>query len=249
MKTQATRLLLAGATASAFALFTSTSQAQSGTGSLAGWNVLGDAITLNGSITVTTAFLDGAGDAAGNLSGNPAADVAAIESAAGIVPFGLDLPPDHFATEGSLVGQSFTAAAGQVLSFDWSFATRDDLFPDHAFVVIDGRLTTLATTAKPGGGLRSFAHTVARTGQVRLTSGVVDTDDFNGVSSLSIGNLQLGAVAAPVPEPSTWALFGAGLGVLGWFARRPGFSVANLRDRVPAHRRIRCGSGPCPAAS
>ena len=108
MKTQATRLLLAGATASAFALFTSTSQAQSGTGtgtgSLAGWNVLGDAITLNGSITITTAFLDGAGDAAGNLSGSPAADVAVIESAAGIAPFGLDLPPDHFATEGSLVG-------------------------------------------------------------------------------------------------------------------------------------------------
>ena len=106
MKTQATRLLLAGATASAFALFTSTSQAQSGTGtgSLAGWNVLGDAITLNGSITITTAFLDGAGDAAGNLSGSPAAAVAVIESAAGIAPFGLDLPPDHFATEGSLVG-------------------------------------------------------------------------------------------------------------------------------------------------
>ena len=211
--------------------------------------MLGDAITLNGSITITTAFLDGAGDAAGNLSGSPAADVAAIESAAGIAPFGLDLPPDHFATEGSLVGQSFTAAAGQVLSFDWSFATRNDLFFDHAFVVIDGRLTTLATTAKPGGGLQSFAYTVARTCQVMLAFGVDDMTTFTGVSSLSIGNLQLGAVAAPVPEPSTWALFGAGLGVLGWFARRPRFSGANLQDRARAHRRIRCGSGPCPAAS
>ena len=136
-----------------------------------------------------------------------------------------------------------------MLGFDWSFATRDDLFFDHAFVVIDGRLTTLATTAKPGGRLQNFGYTFAQAGQVTLAFGVVDTDDFNGVSSLSIGNLQLGAVAAPVPEPSTWALFGAGLGVLGWFARRPRFSGANLPDRARAHRRIRCGSGPCPAAS
>lgn len=30
----------------------------------------------------------------------------------------------------------------------------------------------------------------------------------------------IGTVAAPIPEPGTYALMAAGLGVLGWFARR-----------------------------
>jgi PEP-CTERM motif len=221
MKTH-TKHLIASAGVALLAALGGNAHAQVSTGTLTGWSVLGDAVTQGGAITVTTAFLDAAGDQAHNLSGNSAALISDVETAAGVAPFALDLPVDHYGTEGSVVSQSFTAAAGQALNFEWSFATFDDTYLDHAFVVIGGELFTLATTAQPGGGLQSFSHTFAQGGQVTLAFGVVDTDDVDGVSSLSISNLQLGTVAAPVPEPQTYALMLAGLGLLAGVARRRG---------------------------
>ena len=213
---------IAGAARALLSAFGGNALAQVGTDTLVGWNVLGDAVSQGGAITVTTAFLDGGGDEARNLSGNSAEPIGAVEAAAGVAPFALDLPVGHAGTEGSVVSQSFTATAGQTLNFEWSFATVEDTFLDHAFVVIGGELFTLATTAKPGGGLQSFSHSFAQGGLATLAFGVVDTDDFNGVSSLSIGKLQLGTVTAPIPEPETWTLMLAGLGLLATAARRRG---------------------------
>ena len=219
MKTH-TKHLIAGASLALLAALGGNAHAQVSTGTLVGWSVLGDAVTQGGAITVTTAFLDGAGDEAHNLSGNSAALIGDVEAAAGVAPFALDLPVDHYGTEGSVVSQSFAAVAGQTLSFDWSFATFEDKYLDHAFVVIGGELFTLATTAQPGGSLQSFSYSFAQGGQATLAFGVVDTDDVDGVSSLSIRNLQLGTVTAPVPEPQTYALMLAGLGLLAGVARR-----------------------------
>jgi hypothetical protein len=215
-----TNQLLAVTALGLSALFGNLAHAQASTGSLSGWSVLGDAIAQNGAITLTTAYLDGGADAAHNLSGTSAAYIVDVETAAGVAPFALDLPPDHYAYEGSLVSQSFAATAGQMLSFDWAFTTWEDLYLDHAFVVIGGNVFTLATTAQPGGSSQSFKYTVGATGPLSLAFGVVDTDDVDGVSLLRVSSLQLSTVTAPVPEPSTWALFAGGLGLIGWFGRR-----------------------------
>ena len=213
---------IAGATLALLSAFGGNAHAQVGTDTLVGWNVLGDAVSQGGAITVTTAFLDGGDDGARNLSGISAEPIGAVEAAAGVAPFALDLPVAHAGTEGSVVSQSFTAAAGQTLSFDWSFATVEDTFLDHAFVAIGGKLFTLATTAQPGGSLQSFSYSFAQGEPATLAFGVVDTDDFNGVSSLSIGKLQLSTLTAPVPEPETWALLLAGLSLLAGTAQRRG---------------------------
>ena len=214
--------LIAGAGLALLVTLGGNAHAQVGTDTLVGWNVLGDAVSQGGAIILTTAFLDGGGDEARNFSGNSAAPIGDVEAAAGVAPFTLDLPVAHIGREGSVVSQSFTAAAGQTLSFDWSFATFEDTFLDHAFVVIGGELFTLATTAQPGGSLQSFSYSFAHGGLATLAFGVVDTDDFNGVSSLSIGKLQLSTVTAPVPEPETYALMLAGLAMLAGVARRRG---------------------------
>jgi PEP-CTERM motif len=221
MKTNTQRLLAAASFALA-SLFGSAAHAQVSTGTLTGWGVFGDVVSRFGAITLTTAYLDGdvAGDQPFNLSGNSPIAIGDLETAAGVAPYALDLSAAEYGTEGSLVKQSFAAVAGQTLSFDWSFGTLDTLFQDRAFVVIDGEVITLATANAPGGSTQSFSRTFAQSGNVTLSFGVIDTVDYLGVSSLAISNLALGDVAAPVPEPSTWALFGGGLALLGWHSRR-----------------------------
>ena len=118
-----TKQLHAAAALAACALTGNSANAQATTDTLAGWSVYGDAISQGGAITVTTAFLDGDSDAPHNLSGNSAIDIAALETTAGVAPFALDPSSAQFGTEGSLVGQSFAAVAGQTLTFDWSFGT------------------------------------------------------------------------------------------------------------------------------
>ncbi len=189
--------------------------AQAGTASLAGWQATGDVVAQGGAITLTTAYLDGAGDQPFNLSGTSAVDYSALAAAAGLPVQALDVG-GQFVFEGSLVSQSFSVAAGQQLRFDWAFSSRETDFLDHAFVVLDGRLHTLATTAQPGAATQGFSAGFAQAGTVTLAFGVADTEDVLGVSSLTITNLAVSAV----PEPATSALLLAGLGLLATAARR-----------------------------
>ena len=212
-----TRRLLAAASLAALALTSNPANAQATTDSLAGWTAIGDAVAQGGTITLTTAYLDGASDQPSNLSGTSAVDIGTLESAAGVAPYALDLSAAEYGTEGSLVGQSFAAVAGQTLSFDWSFGTLETLFQDHAFVVINGQVFTLATAGAPGAASQSFSYTFAQSGTATLAFGVIDTVDYLGVSSLNIGNLQL---TAPVPEPSTYAMLLAGLSLIGFLSQR-----------------------------
>src|SRR6266568_723370 len=149
--------------------------AQAATDSLAGWSVDGDVVSQSGAITLTTAYLDGGGDQPANLSGNSAVDIGTLESAAGVPLYGLDLSAEEYGTEGSLIGQSFAATAGQTLSFDWSFSTLETMFQDRAFVVIDGQVITLATVSAPGAATQSFSYTFAQSGTSTLSFGVIDT--------------------------------------------------------------------------
>ncbi|MBT9488375.1 MAG: PEP-CTERM sorting domain-containing protein [Rubrivivax sp.] len=176
-------------------------------GAQAAWQTHGDAVDLGGSLTLTTAYsAPGDPDTAFNLSGIAAVDIGVVEALAGLPAYALDLG-DEAGTEGSLAGQSFNVAAGDTLSFNWAFSSQDADFLDHAFVVLGGQLSTLATTAQPGSAQNSFSHTFTGAGLVTLALGVVDTTDYLGVSTLNISALQI----SPVPEPASALLWLAGL--------------------------------------
>jgi hypothetical protein len=213
MKSLITHLALAAALAAGAA----GAQAQATTASLAGWTTLGDAVAQAGAISLTTAYLDGFTDQPLNLSGNSAAYISLVEAGAGLPAYALDLAFPDDGQEGSLVAQSFAVAAGDTLSFTWSFSTVEDVFQDHAFAVVNGTLFTLATRSAPGLASQAFSFTFTGAGTATLALGVVDTGDVLGVSTLTLSNL---AVTAAVPEPATPLLWLAGLGLLGAAARR-----------------------------
>lgn len=174
----------------------------------AGWSAVGDVAAPSSQWQLTTAFVaPDDPDAPFNLSGVAAVDVGTIESAAGLPAYALDLVAQP-ASEGSFVWRSFGVAAGDRLLADWRFTSLDSDFDDHAFVVIDGVATTLATRSAPGAdGLQRYEHVFAAAGTVQVGFGVVDTGDFVGVSTLTLQGVQV----SPVPEPGSAGLLAAGL--------------------------------------
>lgn len=212
--TSKTRQLIAAAT---LALLAGGASAQADTGSLSGWTVLGDVVAQAGALVLTTAYAEpGDPDQPFNLSGTSAADIALVEAAGGLPAFALDLPEPEYGREGSLVTQSFAVAAGDTLRYSFTFSTLEDAFEDHAFMVLNGQVMTLATRSFPGLPQATHEYTFAGAGVATLSFGVVDTGDVLGVSTLSISGLSVTAV----PEPATLALWLAGLGLLGATARR-----------------------------
>jgi hypothetical protein len=208
---------------------------------LAGWSTAGDASAqaANASdpthLWLTTASTDYQDDAdsglpagARNASGTAATYTGApggLEDFAGVPLGAFDDAVNGAAYEGSAASQSFTAAAGSRLSFDWDFGTLDPR-ADAAFVVIDGRIFTLATSAdatRPGTdgnathtGWTSFSGVLAGSGAHTVTFGVVDIGDYDDTSTLAVSGVDVSAV----PETSTAALLLAGAGVLAMIGRR-----------------------------
>lgn len=236
------KTLVRSASLVALCLAASGAQAAINNGSfagLAGWGALGDVSVQGARAWLTTASLDYEDDypqAAGafNLSGAAAVEMWSpvnVESWMNIAPGSLD--PDVAngiaAYEGSGLQQSFSAAAGETLSFSWQMFSNEmpDAGADYAFVVIDGTRFDLgsvavanAATATFGfsfeSGLASFSYTFAQSGQHSLAFGVVDVYDSSVTTALAIGNVEI----APVPEPEQYALFLAGLGLIGAAVRR-----------------------------
>jgi len=177
------------------------------------WTLLGDVQRTGDALALTTAY-DDADEGPFNLSGTAAAWIDQVEAAAGVAQGALDLP-DEPAYEGSLARTTFTVAAGDTLSFNWSFSTLETLFQDRAFAVVNGQLFTLATRAGAVPGSGTFSITFASPGTATLAVGVVDTGDVLGVSSLNVQNVTL----APVPEPAGWALWLGGAALLAGVGR------------------------------
>jgi hypothetical protein len=182
--------------------------------------------------TASAGFEDDSPLAAGalNRSGNAAAAVGTVDGVEVFVglPIGSidpDAPNGLMAYEGSAARQTFSAAAGDTLSFRWNFGTSDG-FEDYAFVIVDGQLSRLAGPVDailPGTlgnafqtGEQTFSLGLSAAGSHTVSFGVVDVGDYNLTSTLAVSNVQVTAV----PEPTGLVLLVAGLGVLGGVLRR-----------------------------
>ncbi len=130
---------------------------------------------------------------------------------------------------GSAIKQTFTANAGDILTFDWNFLKKeepDPIFNDFAFVSVNS-LSTLASPLKSSlvpfsnvdqqfdqqTKFQSSSFTIPNTGTYALGLGVVNVTDTSGDSGLLVDNVSL----KPIPEPSsvlgtlTLGALGAGL--------------------------------------
>jgi len=189
------------------------------TGDFTGWTTLGE------TSIETSAFGSGPtqGTSQASLSTEGAAFAGSIiEEFLGLDPGSLDnlgtsldfLPfPGGVASQGSAIRQTFTANAGDLLTFDWNFLTNDpSLFPtfnDFSFVSISS-LSDLASTTFPAvispmtrffqeTGFQPFSFTIPTTGTYTLGIGVTDWRDTTKDSVLLVDNVQL----ASVPEPTS----------------------------------------------
>ena len=235
------QILSTGLSAIALALAAGSVHAQvtnGGFNGLAGWSTSGDAASIGGNHLVLTNALDGGDDADGvnrNVSGNaPTPAAGDLENFVGIAPGALDVDAANGvqAMEGSAALQTFTAAAGSRLTFQWNLATTetstDPSVADIAFIVIDGQLITLAntlaaTSATGGGdyatqtGWTDWSTTLASGGTHTIAFGIIDEGQWIDTSALSVSDV---GVASSVPESSGLAMLAAGLGLLGVQARR-----------------------------
>ncbi len=236
----------AALSAIALALAAGSANAQIANGNfngLGGWSTAGDAasVAAGGShLVLTNAYADGSDDADGidrNLSHqNPwptGGGDGSLEQFVGVAGGAFDPDPADFvqAIEGSAASQTFTVAGGSHLSFQWDLATTqtdgDPTLADVAFVVIDGKVITLAntlaaTSALAGGdyatetGWADWSTTLAGAGSHTIAFGVVDVGSASNTSALSV----TGVSVSSVPESSTLTMFGAGLGLLAMLQRR-----------------------------
>jgi LPXTG-motif cell wall-anchored protein len=205
---------------------------------LTGWTTYGDVSTQgnapagNSKLFITNAGLEADEfNAAGGLIGpfNASGKAAVLAGITGGLetssgnPIGLFDGFGLSAVEGSAASQTFSALAGDTFSFVWNFGTRETAL-DHAFVVIDGVLTSLNSAVNPTTpgsandlfqtGYLSFSSTFTKSGVHTVSFGVVDLNDNAVRSSLAIDQVQISAV----PEADARLLLLVGLGGLGGLA-------------------------------
>jgi hypothetical protein len=175
---------------------------------LTAWLASGDALVSASSAKVTTAYSDE------NPLAGVALDIAALE-------LQLNTPSGTLgfnAYEGSALSQSFNFAASTSLSFNWTLGTDvfDAGFADFAFVLVDGTLLLPLANVTAAELSGAFNYTFSA-GAHTLAFGVVDVNDYTGVSTLSVANVNL--ASGSVPEPGSLGLMLAGLGLLVWRAQ------------------------------
>lgn len=131
----------------------------------------------------------------------------------------------NFVFGSSFLSQSFTGAAGQVLSFDYFFDTSLSPFgPDVALGTLSGAASatlfehnTPATLLAPDENIdwRHVEYTLPVSGVYTLSFAAIDGFGPGGIESLlGIDNVSL------VPAPGAALLAAMGFGLVGWTKRR-----------------------------
>lgn len=138
-----------------------------------------------------------------------------IESFLGLSSGSLDGLGDGPVANGSAIQTTFTATAGQVLSFQYQFLTNEDtssplnLVNDFAFVTLNSQdpssLADVAGTAfsisstpfNLGSAILDFSMTLATAGSYTLGIGVVNVTDDTYPSGLLVDNLRLDSTMLP----------------------------------------------------
>jgi hypothetical protein len=140
-----------------------------------------------------------------------------IETFLGLTPGTLDGLGNGDAVEGSAIRQTFSATAGQILTFKWNFLTDEDVdfadpdFNDFAFFsiapaafeladIVTWPLFSPATGILNQTGYQMGMFTIPATGMYTLGFGVMDAGDGGIESVLLVDDV------AVVPEPASMAL-------------------------------------------
>lgn len=231
----ATRFALACALCASVSVHAAVLNGDFGTGNLSDWTRTG-----NGSVENTLAGAPPSGNpfqafvgttsvpALYALGSGFAQPVATLNSALGLSATALDglkrAGDVGDVGAGSAIAQSFTANAGDTVSFSFNFLTDESANAngnDFAFVLFDGTLTLLSNTFSPlqatssvftnETGYKDFTLSIGSSGTHSLAFGVVDVNDALGASALLIDNVAVHAV----PEPSSVVLVMVGLLAVG----------------------------------
>jgi hypothetical protein len=202
------------------------------TGDFTGW-------TTTGTTSIETAAFgsgptEGTSQALLSTVGTAATD-SDLETFLGLAAGSLDGLGNGDAIEGAAIKQTFSASAGDLLSFDWNFLTNESTpstFNDFAFVTInptselaDTGFATFFSSPTPFDeetGFSTFSFPIAATDSYTLGIGVVDEGDVVISSGLLIDRVSLtSSNGTVIPEPTSMLLFGLGsLSALGARNRR-----------------------------
>ena len=197
-------------------------------GNVTGWSAGGD-------VSVETSAF-GIGPTEGTYqakltSGAFSVSASDLETFLGLAPGTLNglSPSGQAAVEGSGITQTFSANAGDVLSFDWNFLTNEIAdgsgINDFAFASIGSPFVladtfTLAHSSSSidfadETGFQTFFFPLPSSGLYTLKLGVVDVEDRSVDSGLLVDRI---ALSSPDPEPlipEPTSLMLVGLGGLG----------------------------------
>jgi len=158
------------------------------------------------------------------LLGGTAVSASSLENFLGLTGGTLATINGGIAGSGSAIKQTFTAAAGSQLSFNWNFFnSADPRNPqqDMAFAVLDNVFYFLANTKSPlvpsnspfmydETGYQSTLINILSSGPHTIGFSIVDGDAMGG-SALALTNVQLNAVPLPA---ACWLFL---IGVVGLF--------------------------------
>jgi len=184
-------------------------------GTLSGWSSIGDASV------VTSTF--GSGPIGGMYQalvqgGAGGTSAGALETFAQIPGGSLDALGNGIVHGGSAIQQTFTATAGQLLSFQWNFITDElppSVFNDFAFWSLNGSSSTLASangsTLIPFStelqmGFENASFVISTTGTYTLDFGVANVSDPGGLPQLLVDDVQLTS-STPEPIYAPWIAF------------------------------------------